>query len=146
VECEVHDVDDGDGCAEFLWGFPVGRDRYRIESVPFGVRFVALGDVVRTGPRGGCRCPEFVEVVWPSGNGTLWVHPPSDLDRQAVHDIIEDFGDLGMAGERASCGLLALDVPAWVDPSEALDLLEEGRAEGRWTYQLACVDPAWLWP
>jgi hypothetical protein len=144
-ECANHpEVADHPGCIEHVWTTPLGKDRYRIENVPFSARGVAYQDIVRAGPQSECPCPELIEVVEPSGNGVVRVFPTaSGPDTSVMASVLRHFEALGVTGEPAGPGLVALNVPPDTDIATLFRLLRAGEETGHWTYEVACDQPTW---
>ncbi|MCX5443799.1 MULTISPECIES: DUF4265 domain-containing protein [unclassified Streptomyces] len=129
---------------ESLWAVDVGDELVRIDNVPFFVRDLACGDIVRTRVEGDGRRYFQERVQW-SGNCTVRVIPfsdgPSRLERQAVLDL---FAPLGVSGEGVDqFGMVALNVPANADFMAIRELLTQGSTDGRWDYEEGCVGDAW---
>lgn len=142
------DVEDGwpPVSAERMWARDLGNDRYRLDNVPWFVRGIAEGDVVRALPEAGEGWPVFVERLEWSGNLTIRVIPfrngPLGGDLQAVLDA---FIPLGATGEGAGTyPIVALTVPADADQPAIKALLRAGTADGRWEFEEGCVDDAWI--
>lgn len=147
VEFQLDHGDDGwpPVATERLWAVPLEGGVVRIDNVPWFVRNLASGDIVRTttDSDGGLWAAERIQ--W-SGHCTVRVVPLSDGalagNRQAVLDA---FTPLGVEGEGIEqFGLVALDVPPTVDLGEVKRLLDQGAENGWWDYEEGCVCDAWL--
>lgn len=57
--------------SERVWAFHLGADRYRINNVPWFVRDLAVGDVVRAQAPDADSHPVFVELLERSGHATV---------------------------------------------------------------------------
>lgn len=121
-------VQDEDGYppadVETLWALvrhSEDGDDYEIDSIPFFVKDVSLGDRVRTQRRGTELW--FDRVVRASKNSLLRIIVDS-ADR--MQDIRERLRVEGCASELSHLSVLAaVDVPAHVDLDKVLDLLEK---------------------
>jgi hypothetical protein len=71
VKVQFYDTDVG---YENLWATPVEGDLYRLESVPYFIYNISLGDLVSARPNEQGRL-QFVQLVMPSGNRTLRARP-----------------------------------------------------------------------
>ncbi|MYV96822.1 DUF4265 domain-containing protein [Streptomyces sp. SID3343] len=130
---------------ESLWAVDVGEGLVRIDNVPFFVRDLALGDIVRTRVDSEDGRLHFRERLRWSGNCTVRVIPFRDGalrgDMQAVLDL---FGPLGVSGEGVErFGLVALGVPANADFGPVRELLARGAIEEWWDFEESCVGDAW---
>jgi hypothetical protein len=132
--------------SERLWAFHLGGDRYRVDNVPWFVRDLAVGDVVRAEAPDAHSDPVFVEIVERSDHVTVRVvcfrRGPlqGDLAR-----ALEPFTALGVYGEGAEqYGMLALDI----EPSDPLPAivatLREGVEDGSWEYEEGRITHAWI--
>ncbi|MFB9681700.1 DUF4265 domain-containing protein [Streptosporangium vulgare] len=86
--------------SERLWAIPLGPDRARLDNIPFFVRGVACGDVVRidTDAEGITWVTEVVEV---SGNCTIRILPDAHGDLEgSLQAVLDLFAPLGIEGER----------------------------------------------
>jgi hypothetical protein len=130
---------------EGLWAVRVGDDRASIRSVPFLQDGVAQGDVVRfeTDADGMLWSRERVEG---SGNCVVRVLPipsgPLGRSAEAVHGR---FAEFGLGGEVFSEGLplVAFNVPADADFAGIKALLERGRDEGWWHFEVGAATERW---
>ncbi|GLW64561.1 hypothetical protein Arub01_28050 [Actinomadura rubrobrunea] len=130
--------------SERVWAFPVAEDRAEVANIPFFVRGIALGDVVRTEVDDEGVLWGREAVQW-SDNCTIRVtvfrNGALAGDRRAVLDM---FAPLGVEGEGiAQTALVALNVPPTADLAAVRDLLRRGRSEGWWDYEESCTTPAW---
>ncbi|GAA4134982.1 hypothetical protein GCM10022416_17220 [Actinomadura keratinilytica] len=130
--------------SERVWAFPIAENRVEVANIPFFVRGIALGDVVRTevDDEGVLWAREAVQG---SNNCTIRVAVLRDGalagDRRAVLDM---FAPLGVEGEGiAQSALVALNVPPTVDLPAVRDLLRRGESQGWWDYEEGCTTPAW---
>jgi hypothetical protein len=139
---------DGDGWppveVESLWAETVRDDVVRLTSVPWFVRGVASGDLVRV------QADEY-GVLWAtehlegSGNCTIRVVPfpsgPLHGSRQRVLDAFEPFGVTGEGFPQY--GLVALEVPPDADLVGVQRVLRAGARDGWWDYEEGCVTDEW---
>lgn len=123
--------------SERLWAVPVGPGLARVDNIPFFVRGLACGDVVRfEEDEEGVRWGQ--EVVESSGNCTIRVLPKGDLG--AALDL---FAPLGVEGEGfGRFGLVALNVPPTADLAAVRRLLRRLEEAG-WEYEEGSITPAW---
>lgn len=141
--------------SETLWAQPLGEGRYRLDTVPFFVPDLAVGDVVTAAPDDDGR-------LWAQrrestgGHGTIRVIPLLDgsllgSTQALVSALSQSLGDLGPGVRWESAGpaysLVALDLTPDLDATELARVrnwLEAGQADGAWEYEESCVTPAWL--
>jgi Domain of unknown function (DUF4265) len=110
---------------ERVWARPLGDDRYRLDNVPWFVRGIAEGDIVRAVPPDDSSSPVFVErLVW-GGNCTIRVIPlHSDAFGTSQEAVLQLFATYGVTGEGAGTyPIVALTVPSEADARAVKDLL-----------------------
>lgn len=129
---------------ETLWARQCGVDRVEIDNIPFFVRGLSAGDVVRvvaddTGRLHG------TEVIVSSDNCTIRVSPSGEGESQEKRQkVLDTFAPTGVDGEGLNrFNLVALNVPASVDLSAVKQILVQGERDGRWYYEEGCVTPEW---
>jgi hypothetical protein len=121
--------------AETLWATKAGDELFKIDNIPFFVFGIAVDDIVSAAPEEGVF--RFKEVAHPSGHSTIRVvvYDPSDVP--AVRAL---FKQLGCSTELSHLPrLLAVDVPPSVSLDTLKEVLDSGRAQGRWGYEEACL-------
>ena len=130
-------------CWEQLLGRPIAEDVnvFRLDSVPYFLRDVSLGDIVRAGVGADCEISDayvFETVVERGGHNTyrLLLKDFRDGDPDAA---VDELVKRGLAVEIQHGDFIAVDVPPTVD-QEAIDgyLVGEGQA-GRWALQRGCI-------
>ncbi|MFF9126665.1 DUF4265 domain-containing protein [Streptomyces sp. NPDC014889] len=130
---------------EGLWATKLDGSTARVRNVPFLQDGVAEGDVVRyrTDPDGRHWA---VGRVSASGNCTIRVVPvptgPLGSGPQAVHQRISAFG-LGGEVFSEDLPLVAFTAPAGADFAGLKALLNRGREEGWWHYEVGCGTDEW---
>jgi hypothetical protein len=132
--------------SERLWAFHLGDDRYRIDNVPWFVRDLAVGDVVRARLPDADSHPVFVEVVERSDHVTIRLvcfrRGPLEGD---LARALEPFTALGVYGEGASqYGMLALDIGPTAPLPAVVSTLRQGVEDGSWEYEEGRISPAWI--
>ena len=153
--------------SETLWTEPMGAGRYRVDSVPFFVPELAVGDVVvATADEQGRLWAQRRESA--GGHCTIRVIPLLDgallgSTQALLSALSQGLGALGPGVRWESAGpaysLVAIDLAPEVAPDLTADLaagdassglarvrdwLEAGQRDGAWEYEEACVTPAWL--
>ncbi|WP_329430898.1 DUF4265 domain-containing protein [Streptosporangium sp. NBC_01495] len=145
VVFELQQDDDGwpPAGSERLWAIPVGPGRARLDNIPFFVRGVACGDVVRieTDAEGVVWAKEVVEF---SGNCTIRVVPDDSGDLEGdLENVLGLFAPLGIEGEGLEqFGLVALNIPPTANLAGAKQLLSEGQ-DSWWDYEEGCITEDW---
>lgn len=130
---------------EGLWAARLGSDSARIRNVPFLQDGVAEDDIVRfeTDAQGVHWSRERIEA---SGNCVVRVLPvpggPLGRNAEAVHAKLTVFG---LTGEvfSADLPLVAFTVPSDADFVGVKALLERGRIEGWWHYEVGSATERW---
>jgi hypothetical protein len=130
---------------EGLWATRLSADTAVIENVPFLQDGVAEGDVVQfqTDSDG---LHWAVGRVSSAGNCTVRVVPvpsgPLGRSPQAVHQRLAVF-HLGGEVMSADFPMVAFNVPAGADFAGIKALLDQGRDEGCWHYEVGCGTEEW---
>lgn len=120
---------------ETLWAYEVEPGLYSIDNLPFFVRGVSWGDVVSA--ESVDNELHFKKVVRPSDHSVLRVIV---YDSQKVNDMHEALHRMNLGTEQSHLpSLLAVDVPPTVELDKIIAFLEEGEADGRWTYEEASI-------
>ncbi|MEU4619701.1 DUF4265 domain-containing protein [Actinoplanes sp. NPDC023801] len=129
---------------ESLWADTVSGDVVRLTNVPWFVRGIASGDLVRVRPDADGVLWAIEHVEW-SGNCTIRVAPlrsgPLRGSRQRVLDAFEPFGVTGEGIQQY--GLVALEVPPGADLAGVQRVLRAGARDGWWDYEEGCVGDDW---
>ncbi len=121
---------------ESVWATPVAQGLYRLGNIPFFARGVAYEDVV-SAVRKDDGTLGFVEVVRPSGHGTLRVIVYEESDAPGLRRELEE---IGCDTERSHIpNLFAVDVPPSVSLEAVRHLLDADTASERWEYEEACL-------
>jgi hypothetical protein len=120
---------------ESLWARPVGEGLFKIDNIPFFATGVAVDDVVAAIPDGGVL--QYKDVVQPSGHSTLRIIVYEESQAAEVRAL---FKRMGCSTELSHIpGLIAVDVPPSVSLEPLRRVLDEGRSQGRWDYEEACL-------
>ncbi|MFL6109609.1 MAG: DUF4265 domain-containing protein [Marmoricola sp.] len=132
--------------SERVWAFHLGGDRYRIDNVPWFVRDVAVGDVVRAQAPDADSHPVFIEMVEQSDHVTIRLvcfrSGPLEAD---LARALEPFTALGVYGEGASqYGMLALDIPPTAPLPAVVSTLRAGVEDGSWVYEEGRITLEWI--
>lgn len=93
---------------ESLWT-EKNNERFRIKSIPFFVKGLAYDDEIRILKYGKDGIVEAFDVVLPSGNSTIWIYVPANLDEDWV---LEELGKSGIGFEGGVyTGLITANLP-----------------------------------
>ncbi|WP_162261046.1 MULTISPECIES: DUF4265 domain-containing protein [unclassified Nocardioides] len=132
--------------SERVWAIGLGNDLYRVDNVPWFVRDLSVGDVVRAKAAGPDLNPVFVEMVERSDHVTIRLicRRQGPLEGDLARSL-QPFTALGVYGEGApQYGMLALDIA----PSAPLDAivatLRRGSEDGSWEYEEGRITQAWI--
>jgi hypothetical protein len=108
---------------ESVWAVKIVDDMFRIDNIPFYVRGLALGDVVRAKPT----CDgalQFESIAKTSGHSTVRV---VFFEAGIREDFCKEIEALGCQWEGAyEPSLIAVDVPPSFDLAAVLKLLADG--------------------
>jgi hypothetical protein len=120
---------------ETLWAEPVGRDRYRLQNVPFHAFGLSFDDVVLAKAADGQLLVE--KVVGPGGHSTyrLILKPGINVGDAVFSRLWKPLEAIGATFEQANEHLLAVDIPETTDVYGAYALLQVGEAAGAWDFQ-----------
>ena len=124
---------------------PLGSDAYRIDNTPWFARNVASHDVFFAEPDADGCLWAGERMRW-SGNCTIRVVPfragPLAGSQQAVLDL---FVPMGVSGEGfgSQLDIVALTVPPDADLAGIKRTLEQGEADGSWSYEEGCISSEW---
>jgi hypothetical protein len=120
---------------ESLWARSVGEGLFKIDNIPFFATGVAVDDVVAAIPDRGVL--QYKDVVQPSGHSTLRIIVYEESQAAEVRAL---FKRMGCSTELSHVpGLIAVDVPPSVSLESLRRMLDEGRSQGRWDYEEACL-------
>ena len=114
-----------DGRVETVWAVDLGEGRYQLRNLPFHSFGIAFDDVFTTVPSDS-GFPTVAQVVARSGHSAyrLAMNPGrinEDFERRWA-----PLQTIGCTYERATAGLLAVDIPPSTDLNVAYQLLEAG--------------------
>jgi hypothetical protein len=123
--------------AENLWAKPLGGDRYRIDNIPFYAYGISHEDVVLADEVDGRL--KFREVAARSGHSTyrVLVKDSAGHDSSGFQKLWTRLSELGCTHEVAKRRWITIDVPPASDVFAVYQILEEGMAEGVWTFEEA---------
>lgn len=128
----LFDLEDNE--VEALWAAPEGEG-YRLDNIPFYIRGIALGDVVRasTDTDGALR---YAELLRASEHSTvrLWFE-----DADHVQAVRRSLRTRGCASELELDRLVAVDIPPHVPYAEVRAFLDAQEAAGVLEYEEGCV-------
>ena len=103
-----------DGEVETLWAERLGKNRYRLDNLPFFAYGVSWQDVIETERRDGTN--EFVRVIEKSGNRTVRVilDEPAD-ESETMRRVLDGLTEIGCSLERMTQRYIVVNVPLDVD-------------------------------
>lgn len=131
----THESSDGGIEVEGMWAIE-REGGHEIDSIPFRVMSVALGDLVAT-RRDEDGLLWFTQVIRPSGHSTIQILFGRQEDAASFRAVLSG---LGCASEGSDLPeLIAVDVPPSVNYDDLKALLDTGEREGRFEYQEACL-------
>jgi hypothetical protein len=120
---------------ESVWAYEVEPGLYSIDNVPFFARGVSWGDVVSVDRKDDEL--HFKEVVRPSDHSVLRVIVH---DKSKVGEMHDKLKEMNCDTEQSHLpSLLTVDCPPTAELRKVLDFLNEGEADGRWTYEEASI-------
>jgi predicted RNA-binding protein with TRAM domain len=116
---------------------PLGSGKFRIDGIPVFVYGLAKGDVVK-----GVRVIGENDRIWVSevlersGHWTARVVPAA----AALDHTADRFTRIGCDAHATPFGLVAVDVPPRISADAVMNVLENGRRNGEWDFDLG-VEP-----
>lgn len=120
-----------DDDVETLWAELVTPGQYRLMSIPFLAYNVSWGDVIAT-ELDGQKMPVAQKVLKKSGNRTIRILLPDDIDNKMLKDLYQWFEKAGCGVEGFEPSLLAVNIPSEVDLDNITDYCD--KQELRWEY------------
>jgi hypothetical protein len=133
--------------SEDVWGVAVSEDMIRVDNIPWFVRDVSVGDLIRVRPLSAGLYKAVEKIAW-SGNCTIRIillDPGMEMRAGGIAEVVAKFDTLGADGEiLATYNMAAINIPPSANVREAKMLLIEGEGKGWWTYEEACVGREWL--
>ncbi len=128
---------------DWLWGEPLGNDRFRVESCLFFAYGISRDDVVRAGERDADGAPLLEHVEAKGGHRTLRValDPDVELDAPDVQGMLERLVELGCTHEVMRPKIVAVDVVPGVDEGAVVALLESSARGGAVVWEWADPRP-----
>jgi len=137
IEFALERDDDGYPPAdtETLWAKLRYDGHFELDSIPFFVREVSLGDVVEASGNGEVR--RFRRVIEPSGHSTLHVIV---FDATKMDGVRKALRELGCESELSHVAeLVAVDVPPDISVDEVTRYLDEKEADNELEYQTGAL-------
>lgn len=128
---------------EKIWANALSPDVVQVDSIPWFVRNIALGDLISVRPsREGAAA--FIEKLKWSGNCTVRIVPLGDDSKAGIRGVIERISGFGVELEvLGQFGLVAANVRPSVDLVGLKEALDLGEKQGLWSYEEGCVGGAW---
>jgi hypothetical protein len=120
---------------ETLWASHVDGDLYSIDNIPFFVREISSGDVVKIKRKDGRLF--FDAVVNESRNSVLRIIA---YDEREIARLRQDLNEMGCESELSHIpNLIAVEVPETVCLEDVMSFLDKGEAKERWEYETASL-------
>ncbi|SPF53594.1 conserved hypothetical protein [Candidatus Sulfopaludibacter sp. SbA4] len=129
--------------AENLWAEPLGEDLYRIDNVPFYAYGISHEDVVVADEADGRL--RFRAIAARGGHSTyrVLVKDSAGFESAGFQKLWARLSELGCTHEVAKRRWISIDVPSDSDIFVVYRILEEGMAQGVWTFEEAhCGHPS----
>ena len=111
-------------------------DYYRIASIPFFAKHLAIGDLISVDTEDGVHY--FDDIIERSGNTTIRI---IIKDKTNARDLLTKVSDNGAIIHILTTSdiLVALDIPDKLNYESIKVLLDLGQAEDIWEYEEACL-------
>ena len=120
---------------ENLWAEKIGNNLFKVDSIPFFAKNIAVGDIVKVEYDEEEKLLYFDELVEPSGNSVVRIIP---FDKSISGEIGKKLLDLGCDWESLENGnLIAVHIPKEVPYGQIRTYLDEGSE--KFDYQEACL-------
>lgn len=121
--------------AENLWAMKLGRDKFKLDNIPFYVYGVSSGDIVTAEMADGRLV--FRRVVERGGHSTyrLLVKDEAGFESEHFKRLRVQLEKLGCSYEVAKRRWIAVDVPPDTDVFAVYKLLESGEGAGDWDFE-----------
>lgn len=134
VKVEIRlEADDDKENVETLWAVRVGKNRYRVDNVPFLAYRISCGDIVEARPQQKTELLLFQRVVKKGGHRTIRVildKPPGKS--KTSERILERLVELKCSWEGANDHYFAVDLPPEAKLDDVADYLSDTGVE--WEY------------
>jgi len=116
---------------ESLWAEELGDGLYKVDNIPFFVKGIAPGDLIRAQESEEMKIFLVVTMAGTSSVFRIYVH-----DESKVQESRNAFRSLGIDSELSHIpNLFAIEVPGTVEIRPILDLLMNGKGSGAWDFQ-----------
>lgn len=127
---------------EWVWGEPLGSERFRIETCPLFAYGLSRDDVVHAAEDEDA--PRLEHVVEKGGHRTLRValDPGVGMTSPEIQGLLERLLDLGCTHESLPPKILALDVPPEVELASVAELLQALARDGILVWEWADPRPS----
>jgi hypothetical protein len=135
VKVVVEIPDDASVAAESMWAKPVGPELYELRNSPWHAYDLHFGDVVRAVAESPDEKPRVLKVVRPSGHKTLRVQFGPTLSELRQVELLAQIAPFGASYERASPGLIAIDVLPEGDYQRVCAMLWSWEQQGMLEYE-----------
>lgn len=124
--------------SELIWSRVVNEHSYSIESIPFFVNLLALGDVVVAKPNEFGEL-QYIEHESYSRHSTIRIFFKVNSN-ETVKSIRDRLNDIGCSSELAEIGpLAAVDIPPPISVESVRNLLSNFEIDGSLSVEEACV-------
>ena len=116
---------------ETRWAFRLGKNRYRLDNLPFFTYGISWQDVIETKQREGFN--EFVRIIEKSGNRTVRVilDKPAN-ESETMEQVLDGLSEIGCNYERMTQRYIVVNVSPEVELDQVRDYLIE--SEQQWEY------------
>ena len=104
-----------------------------VVGVPVFTNGIAVDDIVSVVQTEDDDRWWVTSVMLASGHGTVRVVPFAET---TFEEVVAELEAIGCSAQGTEHGLVAVDVPAGVDPDSLDRVLEAGRSAGRWDYDI----------
>lgn len=104
-----------------------------VVGVPVFTNGIAVDDIVSVVQTEDDDRWWVTSVMLASGHGTVRVVPFAET---TFEEVVAELEAIGCSAQGTEHGLVAVDVPADVDPDSLDRVLEAGRSAGRWDYDI----------
>ena len=132
----VHKISEGEFETESLWCIK-SDDNYILDNIPFVVKRVSLGDIIKAVYDPEDKVYYFDDFVKVSGNSTIRIYLDDLKHCEKTREKLRNFGcesEFFLARK-----ILAVNIPKEINYIPVKEYLDNGENSGLWSYEESCL-------